>query len=289
VSPTLNGLISLYAAIFLLAGNGYFAKSISISVFDITAYRSLLAALALLVFMRIRKQSLSLLSTRHYLLSVGLALLLGLHWVTFFYSMRISTVAVGMTALYTYPVITVFLERLFFGRTIRLFDLMMALLVLFGIWLMGDPGSDSSAVMLEGVIWGVFSALCFAGRNVAQQRYLRHYPAQLTIFYQVLLIGLCFAPFVESSPMTLLENADNNGLKLLLLGFAFTALPHALLANSLRVIRVKSVALIGCLQPVIGAGIAFILLGEQPSLQMMVGASLVLAASVFETLKPARI
>lgn len=282
-----KGLVSLYAAIVLLAGNGYFAKSISVPVFDVIAYRSLLAAMALLLFIQFRRQPLSLASVRHYGISFGLGLLLGIHWISFFYSMRISTVALGMTALYTYPVITVFLERVFFGRPVRVFDLVMGMVVLFGIGLMG--AADSGSANMEGALWGLFSALCFAGRNVMQQRYLRQYPAQKTIFYQVLMIALCFMPFVDNSPAVILENTDNNGLELLLLGVMFTALPHSLLANSLRVIRAKSVALIGCLQPIIGALMALVLLGEQPANQVMAGAFLVLAAAVFETARPGKI
>ncbi|WP_250657593.1 DMT family transporter [Alkalimarinus coralli] len=289
MNATVNGLISLYAAIFLLAGNGYFAKGISIDVFDITAYRSILAALALFIFLQIKRQRMGLHSRSHYPLSIGLGLLLGLHWVTFFYSMRISTVALGMTVLYTYPIITVFLEKLFFNKTIQLYDLLVAIAVLVGVGLMATAGDGFEGGNVEGVLVGLLSALCFACRNVTQQRYMRGYPAYLTIFYQVLVIGIVFLPFADLNPAELLQQPSDNLLKLLLLGFVFTALPHSLLANSLRTISAKSVALIGCLQPVIGTVIAFILISEQPSIQVVVGAVIVLAGAVSETIKPQRV
>src|SRR5690606_39530892 len=34
----------------------------------------------------------------------------GIHWVSYFYALSLSSVAIGMLAIYTYPVITSFLE-----------------------------------------------------------------------------------------------------------------------------------------------------------------------------------
>ncbi|UZE95017.1 DMT family transporter [Alkalimarinus alittae] len=289
MNASINGLISLYAAIFLLAGNGYFAKGISIDVLDITVYRSILAAVALFLFLSIKREKIRLVSPLHYPLSIGLGLLLGIHWVTFFYSMRISTVALGMTVLYTYPVITVFLEKLFFNKAIRLYDVVVAIAVLIGVGLMATAGDGLEGGNIEGVLFGLLSAFCFAARNVTQQRYMRGYPAYLTIFYQVIVVGVVFLPFVDVSAAELLEEPSGDALKLLLLGVFFTALPHSLLANSLRTISAKSVALIGCLQPVIGTAIAFILIRDQPTAQVVVGAIIVLLGAVSETIRPQRV
>lgn len=286
---SINGLISLYLAIFLLAGNGYFAKGISIDVLDITVYRSIVAALALFLFLSIKRESIRLKAPSHYPLSLALGLLLGVHWVTFFYSMRISTVALGMTVLYTYPVITVFLEKIFFNNAIRLYDVVVAIAVLIGVGLMATAGSGLEGGNIEGVLFGLLSSFCFACRNVTQQRYMRGYPAYLTIFYQVIVVGIVFLPFVEIGAFDLAEHATDDFYKLLLLGVFFTALPHSLLANSLRTISAKSVALIGCLQPVFGTVIAFMLIGDQPSIQVMVGAVIVLLGAVSETVRPQRV
>ena len=40
--------------------------------------------------------------------------LLTLHWVTYFFALQWSGVAVGMLSLFTFPIITVFLEPFFF-------------------------------------------------------------------------------------------------------------------------------------------------------------------------------
>lgn len=293
MNPAVNGLISLYAAIFLLAGNGYFAKQIDMVVFDITAYRAALAAIALFAFLALFNKKIRLQSGRHYALSVALAGLLGVHWVAYFHSMRISTVALGMTILYTYPIITIFLERAVFKKAIRLVDVGVAIMVLIGIVLMVFPNPDAaletSDSNLQGVLTGLLSAFCFSCRNVFQQRYFRGYPAYQTIFYQVFIIAVVFLPFASVGVTELAQMPSKEWGMLVLLGIVFTAMPHSLLANSLRTISAKSVALIGCAQPVIGAGIALVLLSEIPSMQVIIGALIVLSGAIYETVKPAKV
>jgi threonine/homoserine efflux transporter RhtA len=48
-----------------------------------------------------------------------------------------------------------------------------------------------------------------------------------------------------------------------LLGTVFTALPHALIAASLRHLRAKTFSLIACMQPLYGVFLAIILLNEK--------------------------
>jgi drug/metabolite transporter (DMT)-like permease len=49
---------------------------------------------------------------RDWLLMLLCGLLMCVHWVTYFHAMQVSTVAIGMIALYTYPVMSVLLEPL---------------------------------------------------------------------------------------------------------------------------------------------------------------------------------
>ena len=78
--------------------------------------------------------------------------------------------------------------------------------------------------------------------------------------------------------------STNSWLMLLLLGTVFTALPHALIAASLRHLRAKTFSLIACMQPLYGVFLAIILLNETPGWSALVGGMLITSASVYETL-----
>jgi len=76
--------------------------------------------------------------------------------------------------------------------------------------------------------------------------------------------------------------------QLLLLGTIFTALPHALIATSLRHLRAKTFSLIACMQPMYGVILAVIILNETPTWKTLLGGVLVTSASVYETLQAHR-
>jgi drug/metabolite transporter (DMT)-like permease len=63
----------------------------------------------------------------------------------------------------------------------------------------------------------------------------------------------------------------DEGSEWLLLGIMFTALPHSLMAAEIRNLSAKLVATIACLQPVISAFFAFLLLDELASGMVILG------------------
>lgn len=115
----------LYFALFLLALNGLFSKLIPLDAVSITLIRSVIAAIALFTFASLRARNAKLGSLKQYLGVYGIGILMGLHWVFFFASMQMSTVAIGMLSLFTYPMMTVLLEPLFTKKKLSLTDVLL--------------------------------------------------------------------------------------------------------------------------------------------------------------------
>lgn len=189
-----QALISVHSAVFIFGLTALFSKLIALSALEITLLRSVFAVLALWLFIRSQSESLKLRSRDDYLIVILLGLLLATHWVTYFHAMQVSSVAVGVIALYTFPVITVFLEPMFHGERPHLQDIISALAVLFGIYLL-VPEFALEDSTTQGVLWGVFSALLFALRNIIQGRYFSAYPARHALFYQVIVTIVVLLPF----------------------------------------------------------------------------------------------
>ena len=282
------GVITTLIAIVLLAGNGYFAKGLVADTLILTLLRSVIAAISILLFVRVTGQKIRLEKRRDYAICYLAGFLLGVHWLCFFYSMRISTVALGMTTLYSYPIITLWLEALIFRKKVHARDWVNTLVVVVGIVLICMPQvvgiNDSSTNNLLGVGLGLGSALCFAARNIIQQKFLGTYSAHKTIFYQVVMISFLMLIFfgAEISQNISLDLAQQEGVQWVLLGVFFTALPHSLIASGIKNIGAKSVSIIGCLQPVIGALIAYMILDELSSNIVVVGCVVVMTGAVLE-------
>jgi drug/metabolite transporter (DMT)-like permease len=229
-------------------------------------------------------ESLRLNSTRDYFIGVGLGIIMAVHWVTYFASMQYSTVSVGIIALFTFPVITVLLEPFFEKIRISWQDIVSALVVLLGIWLIVPSVSLSDDVTL-GVIIGVFSAFLYAIRNLLHRKYFSHYSGSKAMAYQIMVICPCLVFFVSDDLVTM---STQTAFMLLLLGTIFTALPHAMVATALKHLRAKTFSLVACMQPLYGVIFAIALLNESPTWQTLIGGLLVISAAVYETVNTHR-
>ena len=206
--------------------------------------------------------------------------LLAVHWVSYFYAMQVSTVAVGVIALYTFPVITVFLEPFFHGEKPHIVDIISSIAVLVGIYMIIPEFSldDSTTI---GVLSGVFSALMISLRNIMQRRDFSAYKAIQPLFYQVSVVVLVLFAFTETA---VLDIENKQWWLLVLLGIVFTALPHTLFAHCLLHLKAKTASLIACVQVVYAAVFAAVLLGESLSWNVVIGGSIVISAAMYESL-----
>jgi len=279
ISQKSKGLLSVHAAGLLFGGTSLFSKTIALNAIDMTAIRSLIAATVILALLLARKHVLKLATRQHAMLMLITGILLGLHWVTYFHAMQISSIAIGMIALFTYPMITIFIEPLMHGAKPHRADIMCGMVVLLGVFLMVPSFSFASSTTL-GVLWGVLSALLFSVRNVIQRHYLASYTGEVSTLYQGTVVAVMLFFFVDQVPS--LTNI-NLWLQLIVLGAFFTALPHALFTSGLRYLNAKTVSLVACLQPVYGTLFAFWLLHEQPNLNTMIGGALIVLAAAWET------
>jgi len=284
MTPARLGLPALYLSIFLLSLTGLFAKLIPLDATSIIQLRSLVAIVGLAGFMAVRRRRFRIAGVRAGLGVYGLGLLLGLHWVSFFHAMQVSTVAVGMLAMFTFPVITILLEPVFCGRRLTAGDVLAGLAVLVGLGIMVGPGlTDLQRPVTLGVLSGVVSALLFALRNLLQKYWFAGASSESLMFHQVIAITLLLAPFID---LPHIQALDAGGIVMIvLLGLVCTATGHTLLTFSLKQLPAKSVALIQCLQPPVAALLAWWVMGENPGVRVLVGGGVVLAVAAYESLR----
>lgn len=279
MTGSFKGLLAVHSAVLIFGLTALFSKLISLTALEITLLRSIFAALIIFLIFSWQKKSLRLLNRKDYSIVTILGVLLALHWVTYFHAMQVSSIAVGVIALYTFPVITVFLEPLFHGEHPHIKDIVSAIVVLFGIYLLVPEFSLSNETTL-GILWGVLSALLFSLRNIIQGHYFKGYTAKHSLFYQTLVSFVFLLPFsFEIIPQV----SQFQWLQLLILGIFFTALPHTLFAFSLLNLKAKTVSLIACVQVVYATLFATLLLNEWPQFSTVIGGFIVVSAAMYES------
>jgi drug/metabolite transporter (DMT)-like permease len=279
-----SATLQLHIAVLLFAGTTLFAKLIPLNATDITALRAVIGGIALFALLKVRNNPIKLHDRRDLGIAIILGLLMSVHWITGFAAVQVSTVAIGIISFYVYPVLTVIAEPMLDGKRPHPQDLIGGILALVGVGLM-MPLTDLTGNVAQGVMYGVLSAILFTARNLIQKRHFNRYPGSQAMAYQTAIAGVVLIPFVQG-PLGPLEMGDWGTI--VLLAICFTALPHAMLAQSLRDLSAKTVSLMCCMQPLYATILAAWLLSETPSVQTMIGGSLILLTALFETARAGR-
>lgn len=272
----------MHLATLLFGGTALFAKWIPLGPDVITFWRTAVALGVMLLLCLLRGQSLRLERRRDVFFQIGLGAILGLHWFTYYASIQQSTVAIGITSLYTAPVFSVLLESFMRRQRPDLIDLLLCGVVFLGVLCL-VPSFDWEDGYAKGVLLGMASAVFLSLRqNLHRRSRARTSSGLVLLFYQLIGISVLFA----FSGLTVEPSAlQSSGVKLLLLGVFFTAIPHFLNISALRELEAKSVLIISSLMLPYGIILGVLLLHEIPSARTLVGCALVLAAATIENMR----
>ncbi len=276
--------IELNLAILFISTSGALGRFIDLPIPITIGLRSLLGGIVLYLFCRWKKISFHIEGKDRITVIIG-GVLLGLHWITYFYSLRLSNVAIGMLSLFTYPAITAVLEPIFLKTKILKIHLLLSLLVLIGIYFL-VPDFSLESDDFKAVGFGVLSAFCYATRNIILKTKINQYDGTLLMAYQLLVVTLLLSPFalyldtsqvIEYLPATLV------------LALLTTAIGHSLFLRSLKHFSTVTASIVSCSQPVYGIIIGMIFLNEYPELTTIIGGSIIIFTVIIESLRVFRI
>jgi drug/metabolite transporter (DMT)-like permease len=276
-----RSLAEIHIAVVLFGLAGLFGKWLLLSPFIIVLGRVLFASLFLLLLFPFTKQNLRISQSKDYALLFLMGFILAVHWVTFFQSIQISTVAVGLLSYSSFPVFTAFLEPLFFRERIKISTVFFALTCLFGIFLI-IPRFDLSNSVYRGVLWGLLSGITFSILTILNRKLSQKYSSLLITFYQDFSATLFLLPFYFVFQPHL--QTDEIFL-LVILGIFCTAGSHSLFIKGMRYVPAQTAAIISSLEPVYGIVLALIFLKEIPSPRTILGGIIILATILIVTLK----
>lgn len=276
-----KAFLEIHLAVFFFGAAGLFGKWLAFSPLLIVLGRVIFASLTLLTILYFSKKNLLLPTGKISLLFFLLGGLLAFHWVSFFHSIQVSTVATGLLSYSTFPVFTVFIEPLFFRKKIQWEHLLLAFICLFGVFLI-IPGFDPGHHIFQGVFWGIISGLTFSFLTVINRKLSQEFSSLLIAFYQDLFASLILIPFIFIIPF---HFDFRDILLLLILGVVCTALSHTLFIKGMKYVEAQKAAIISTLEPVYGIILAFLILGEVPLLRTLTGGAVILFSALTVSLK----
>ncbi|WP_142785105.1 DMT family transporter [Changchengzhania lutea] len=276
-----NHLLLLALATLLISTSGALGKFIDLPTPVIIWLRCALGALFLFIFCYFKKFNIKINAKKDIPTIILSALLLGAHWISYFYALKLSNVAIGMLSLFTFPVITALLEPLFGKSKLDPIHIVLGVIVLIGIYILA-PEFNFESDHVKGILFGLFSAICYALRNLILKQHVQRYNGTVLMMHQIMILSVILLPV-----MFLMDtgNIKSQLPYVIILALVTTAIGHSLFIHSLKYFTVSTASIIGSAQPVFGIIIAFIFLNEIPTSNTFIGGALILATVVIESVR----
>lgn len=154
---------------------------ISLDSYEIAFYRTGIAFLSL-VLIGIFFPPKTELSRKQVLYLLGTGAIVGLHWITFFYSIKISTMSIGAVCMSASTLFTSILEPIIFKRRYLISEFLLSIAVTTGVIIIF--GFETRYAMGIGI--GLFSAFLSAVFNVLNGSFVKTMPSQSIARYEML-------------------------------------------------------------------------------------------------------
>ncbi|MEM9991837.1 MAG: DMT family transporter [Bacteroidota bacterium] len=260
-------LVLLQLAMFCVSTSGPLGRYIALAPPLAIWWRALFAAFFLACFCWWRGYSFQLKGRRQIVAVVGTGVLMAVHWITFFYALQLSNVAVGMLSLMTYPAITALLEPVLLNTKYRPLQLYLGLLILLGVSFL-VPDLDVTSNTTQGVLCGIFSASCYALRNIICKMQVGQLRPSILMFYQVVATVMLTLPALGYYTT---QTVTDYLLPLLALGLITTAIGHSLFVRSFQYFSVSTASILSSVQPIYGILLAILFLNEFPDTRSILG------------------
>lgn len=260
----------LHFIVFLWGFSAILGVLISIPSVEMVLYRTLLAAAGLAGLILVTKNSFYV--SKHDLIKLlATGLIVGIHWITFFASAKVSNASVSLVGFATGSLWTAFLEPLLGRKKVKGFEVMLGLVVILGLYIIFSFDFRYPLGLFLGIASGFTIALfsVFNGKFVQ-----RVHPYAIT-FYEMIGAFLCTLIFLPIYKNTW---AIDNTLQLKptlmdwfyisILSFVCSVYAYSAAVELLKRLSVFFIQLSMNLEPFYGIIMAVLILGDREKMQI---------------------
>src|SRR6201996_4450001 len=271
-----KNLLLLHFTVFIWGFTSILGKLISIGAVELVWYRVIIAIISLFLYFKFNRTAFKT-DRKTFLQLAFTGALIGLHWILFFASIKLSTVSVTLVCLSSMTLFTAIFEPLINKTRISKLEIVAGILIIIGIFLI----FEFEVQYTKAIIAGLLSAMCASLFSIINSRQVKKIEPTLIAFYELagafvwislyLLITGGFGPWLILKP-------SNIGY-LIILGSVCTALAYVAGVSVMREFSAFKVALITNLEPVYGIILAFIFFNDMKELKpgFWVGALIILS------------
>jgi len=262
VNAIQRSYVLLHLAILFWSFTAILGDLIQLAALPLVWWRVALTSIILLFWPRLIT-ALKSVSRADVLRYVGIGVLVALHWLCFYGSIKLANASVALVTLATTTLFTAFIEPVVFGASLALIDIILGLLIVPAMYLVT---SDFEGDMSIGFWLGIMSALLIALFGVLNRKWIRKAPAHVITFSAFIFITLLgLVSFLAGYGFDVaLHSLDY--VYMLVLVIVCTIAPFILHLKALRHISAYASNLLINLEPIYGIALAALILNEHQEL-----------------------
>ena len=281
-----QSLLLLHGVVVIFGFTGILGKLITIDSEPLVFWRVTLGGATTALFLWVVKRWQPW-TWRGVLVAALVGWLVAAHWVTFFASIKASSVGLALTMLATAPLFVGFIEPVVFGRRIVLRELAVAAMVFLGIGLVFDAEQEHVTGMVLGLVSAVLAAVFSTVNGVLVRK---HDPINLSAV-ELLAASAGMAIWL------MLRGQWNRGLWTMstmdwvwigLLAIVATSFAFMVSIQVLKTLTPFESAMAINLEPIYAIVLAYVLFDERFEPGFYAGAALVIVAVFADTLLRSR-
>ena len=205
----------------------------------------------------------------------------GMNYLGYFYALKFTTVAPAITLLYTYPAMVVVFAFFMYHEPITKPKVIALTLTFVGIALSAfGLSSPKLGLNLPGFLFGLLAAVGNAAYTLSGKRAHASYSSQTSLFYSFLFgaLTLLMFRFAESGAIFVLR--PEAILLIFVIALVPTLLGYGIYTYSLKFIEAGKASITVSIEPAISIYLAFLALGEVPSLVQIVASVIIILGVV---------
>ena len=274
--------IRLHFIVFIWSFTAILGLLISIPPVEMVFFRTLIAAVTLLVLLFIFGRSLKL-PRRSFLIIVFTGTVIAAHWILFFLSARVSNASICLAGMATCTLWTSLFEPLVNRRSFKFFEIALGLVIIAGLYVIFRFEFNHAL----GLLLAVLSAMLGAIFSVINGRLTHsHDPYVITMYemagacMSILLFFPFYSHFMAGGYTLQLIPTFEDWWYLSILAIICTVYAFSVSVEIMKRISAYAVNLTVNLEPVYGIILALLIFGDKERMnpQFYVGTSIILIA-----------
>lgn len=253
--------LKLHLIVLIYGFTAILGKLIELPALELVWYRMMFAIITFYIYLKFKREKLYV-SRRSLVRFLLVGVIIAVHWVTFFGAIKLANVSVALGGFATTTLFTSFLEPFFHRKKINIYEVIIGLIIIAGIYLIFRFETRYTL----GILVSLVSAFLAGLFTVINKKLVEDHRAIQISFYEMIGGWIAITLFMLisgrgfSTGVPLPSGSDL--FYLVLLATVCTAFAHTTQVEVMKHLSAFSVTLSINLEPVYGILMAFFIFGE---------------------------